>query len=93
VKIAVQEARPPAVRHCFLEQAIRCIAGSVQGRPTELFVNLDEVVRLSEWENRLSKKSLPFDDEQGTATFLSNIHRMFKQTMIKASESRFCRSE
>jgi hypothetical protein len=55
VKSAPQETELLEVPRCFLEETIRCLHESVQGRPTELVFNLDEV-GISDWEDRKSKK-------------------------------------
>jgi hypothetical protein len=54
-KSAPQESQRLEVPRYFLEETVRCIAQHVQGPPTELVFNLDEV-GISEWENRKVKK-------------------------------------
>jgi hypothetical protein len=54
-KIGPQEAQLLEIPRCFLEETVRRIAQHVQGRPTELVFNLDEV-GISEWEVRKVKK-------------------------------------
>jgi hypothetical protein len=53
-KSAPQEAQRLEAPRCFLGETVRCIAQHVQGRPTELAFNLDEV-GISEWEDRKMK--------------------------------------
>jgi hypothetical protein len=54
-KSAPQEAQRLKTPRCFLEETVRSIAQHVQGRPTELVFNLDEV-GISEWDDRTVKK-------------------------------------
>jgi hypothetical protein len=44
-----QESQRLEIPRCFLEETLACIGQFVQGRPTELVFNLDEV-GISEWE-------------------------------------------
>jgi hypothetical protein len=55
MKSSPQEAKRLEVPRCFLDQMLLCISGLVQGRPVELFFNLDEV-GISELEDRKTKK-------------------------------------
>jgi hypothetical protein len=55
MKSVPQETPRLEIRRCFLDKTIQCISQFVQGRPTQLVFNLDEV-GISEWEDRKSKK-------------------------------------
>jgi hypothetical protein len=51
VKSSPQEADRLEIPHCFVDETLSCLATFVQGRPTELVFNLDEV-GISDWEDR-----------------------------------------
>jgi hypothetical protein len=57
VKSSPQEADRLEIPRCFLDETLSCLATVVQGRPTELVFNLDEV-GISDWEDRKTKSVL-----------------------------------
>jgi hypothetical protein len=57
VKRSPQEAEPLEIPRCFLDQTLIFITQFVQGCPTELVFDPDEV-GISEWEDRETKTSI-----------------------------------
>jgi hypothetical protein len=53
-KSTPQEAQRVEVPRCFLNETVQYINEFVNGLPTKLIFNLDEV-GISEWEDRISK--------------------------------------
>jgi hypothetical protein len=77
-KSAPQEAQHLEVPRWVLEETARCIAQQVQGRPTELVLNLDEV-GISEWEDRqVKKKNVLVPRSSRGQTIHHKINRRFK---------------
>jgi hypothetical protein len=54
IESSPHEALRPEVPRLFLGETVRCITQFVQGRPSELVFNFDEI-GISDWENRTAK--------------------------------------
>jgi hypothetical protein len=70
------------VPRCFLEETVRCIAQHVQGRPTELAFNYDEV-GISEREDRkVKKKNVIVPRSSRGETIHHKINRRLKHLSV-----------
>jgi hypothetical protein len=85
VKSVPQEAQRLEVPRCFLDEAIASISQSVQGRPTELVFNLDEV-GISDWEDRKTRKVI-VPQTMKAQTIHHKINRSLKHVSVIACVS------
>jgi hypothetical protein len=82
VQSVPQEAQRLEVPRCFLDEAIASISQSVQGRPTELVFNLDEV-GISDWEDRKTRKVI-VPQTMKAQTIHHKINRSLKHVSVIA---------